>query len=82
MSGMRAQLVQAHIAWISPAEKRRQQAALHTRSMGGDIPTSVVQEQQAAQRRRRRNGALRSEVVPADTANTVQSSVRGYYPKK
>ena len=35
MRGMRAQLVQAHIAWISPAEKRRQQAALHARSMHG-----------------------------------------------
>ena len=44
MRGMRAQRVQAHISWKSPAEQRRQQAALHARSMGGDIGGGVVEE--------------------------------------
>ena len=56
--GMRALRVRAHISGKPPAKQRRQQAALHARSMGGDIPTSVVQGQQAAQRRRRRNAGV------------------------
>ena len=51
MQGMRAHRVQAYIAGKQPAKQRRQQAARHARSMGGDIPTSVVQGQQAARRK-------------------------------
>ena len=51
-----------HLMKIASRAAQAAGSTARTRSMGGDIPTSVVQGQQAAQRRRRRNAGVPSGV--------------------